>query len=280
VKGYTTRDVASLLGLTEGQIRSYARAGFFTPARGPRNEYRFDFQDLVLLRTAAALVRARVPSRKIARALASLREQLPQGRSLTELRITAAGEDVVVSDGGAPWDPQSGQFHLDFHVSELATQVAPFARDAAARAVEERQERTADEWYSFAMELEAVSPLEAAQAYERAIALQPTHADARVNLGRLLHEAGHLSEAESQYRAALDAAENPYAAYNLGLLLEDRGETIEAIRVYERAVAADPGFADAHYNLARLCESTGDARSAIRHFNAYRMLLPKKPGRR
>ena len=127
MKGYTTRDVASLLGLTEGQIRSYARAGFFTPSRGPRNEYLFDFQDLVLLRTAAALVQARVPSRRIAQALATLRDELPQGRSLSELRITAAGDDIVVSDGGTPWEPRSGQFHLDFSVSELATQAEPLA---------------------------------------------------------------------------------------------------------------------------------------------------------
>jgi tetratricopeptide (TPR) repeat protein len=280
VKGYTTRDVASLLGLTEGQIRSYARAGFFTPARGPQNEYRFEFQDLVLLRTAAALVRARVPRRKIARALARLRDELPQGRSLTELRITAVGEDIVVSDGGAPWEPESGQFHIDFQVAEFATKVEPLARGVSQRTQDAPGERSADEWYSLAIELEAVSVVEAARAYAHAIELQPAHADARVNLGRLFHEEGRLTDAEEQYRAALDAAESPFAAYNLGLILEERREIIEAISTYERALASDPNFADAHFNLARLYENTGDARSAIRHFNAYRLLTQKQPGRR
>ncbi len=280
MKGYTTRDVAGLLGLTEGQIRSYARAGFITPSRGPHNEYQFDFQDLVLLRTAAALVRARVPNRKIARALATLRDELPTGRSLTELRITAVGEDIVVSDGGAPWEPESGQFHIDFNVGDFATTVEPLARGVAARAEGAPGERSAHEWYALAIELEAVSTVEAARAYMQAIAMEPSHADARVNLGRLFHEDGRLTDAEEQYRAALDSSESPFAAYNLGLILEDRREIIEAISAYERALAADDTLADAHFNLARLYESTGDARSAIRHFNAYRLLTQRRPGRR
>jgi tetratricopeptide (TPR) repeat protein len=280
VKGYTTRDVAHLLGLSEGQIRSYARAGFFTPARGPRNEYRFDFQDLVLLRTAAALVQARVPTQRIARALVTLREQLPQGRSLTELRITAAGDDIVVSDGGTPWEPESGQFHLDFSVSDLATQVEPLAREFAARADEEATgERTADEWFALAIELEAVSVSESKRAYEQVIALRPAHADARVNYGRLLHEEDDLPAAEAQYRAVLDHTDNAFAAYNLGLILEDRRDVAAAAKAYERALAADPDLAEAHFNLARLCEASGDARGAIRHFNSYRTLT-RTPRRR
>jgi tetratricopeptide (TPR) repeat protein len=280
VKGYTTRDVASLLGLTEGQIRSYARAGFITPARGPHKEYQFDFQDLVLLRTAAALVRARVPSRKIARALATLREELPSGRSLTELRITAVGEDIVVSDGGAPWEPESGQFHIDFNVADFATKVEPLARGIAERAEEAPGERSADDWYAIGFELEAVSVVEAARAYMQAIGLRPEHADARVNLGRLFHEDGRLMDAEEQYRAALDHGENAFAAYNLGLILEDRKEIVDAISAYERALVADPDLPEAHFNLARLYETSGDARSAIQHFNAYRILTQRKPGRR
>ena len=45
MKFYTTRDVARLLGLSEAQVRSHAR-GYLAPARGPRNAYRFSFQDL------------------------------------------------------------------------------------------------------------------------------------------------------------------------------------------------------------------------------------------
>src|SRR5712691_5786332 len=103
--GYGSRDVAKLLGLTVAQVRAFARDGFLTPGREPRGDYQFSFQDLVILRTAKALVAARIPTRRIRRALRKLKRQLPRGRSLTELRITAEGDRIVVSDGELAWNP-------------------------------------------------------------------------------------------------------------------------------------------------------------------------------
>ena len=60
MKMYNARNVAKLLDLSVGQVRSYARSGLLRPERGPRGEYRFSFQDLVLLRTAKGLLDARV----------------------------------------------------------------------------------------------------------------------------------------------------------------------------------------------------------------------------
>ena len=51
--------------------------GFVHPERGPRNEYRFSFRDVVLLRTAHRLQRAEIPTRKILRALQRLKSTLP-----------------------------------------------------------------------------------------------------------------------------------------------------------------------------------------------------------
>jgi hypothetical protein len=72
-------------------VRAFARDGYLTPGRGPRGELRFSFQDLVILRTAKGLVAARIPTRRIRRALKRLRAELPRGRSLAELRITPKG---------------------------------------------------------------------------------------------------------------------------------------------------------------------------------------------
>src|SRR6267143_6967712 len=134
MKGYTSRDVARLLGLTVAQVRGFARDGFLTRGRGRRGELRFSFQDLVILRTAKGLVAARIPARRIRGALRRLRAELPRGRSLAELRITAEGDRIVVSDGVTAWNPESGQVHLDFAVSDLATRAAPAARRTAKAA--------------------------------------------------------------------------------------------------------------------------------------------------
>ena len=61
---YGVRDVEKLLRLPRSTIRSLIEAGFVSPARGPRNSWRFSFQDLIVLRTAEALAAANVPRRR------------------------------------------------------------------------------------------------------------------------------------------------------------------------------------------------------------------------
>src|SRR5436305_1290835 len=107
--GYSTKDVAALLGLSAEQVRSYVRAGFLSPVQGPRGEYYFSFQDLILLRTAKGLLAARVPRRRVRLALQNLREQLPEDQPLTGVRISAQGHHVVARDGSDVWNPESGQ---------------------------------------------------------------------------------------------------------------------------------------------------------------------------
>jgi tetratricopeptide (TPR) repeat protein len=273
MESYTTREVARLLGLSEPQVRSQARAGFLSPDRGPRNGYRFSFQDLVLLRTARELALARVPPRRIRTALRGLARELPSGRSLSELRITADGQRVVVRDEGSAWNPESGQLQIDFAVSELATRAESVARRLAQSARQWSEPLTAPEWFDLGTDLEAAAPDEARSAYAQALALDPEFADAHVNLGRLLQLAGRTAEAVDHYRRSLQAGStDPTAAFNLGTALEELGLWAEAIAAYRRAIRVDQSFADAHFNLARLFEQTGRQAEAIRHWRAYQLL--------
>lgn len=266
------RDVAATLGMSVRRVRSYA--AFVSPARGARGELRFSFQDLVLLRTAKELVEARVPAVRIRRALAKLKEELPGGRPLSAVRIVADGRSVAVRDGETTWNPESGQVLFGFAVADLATKAAPAARRSAAAARRKERELDAEEWYALGWDLEAVAPSEARDAYRRAVELDPRHADAHVNLGRLLHEAGEVRAAERHYRVALDAdPEHPTATFNLAVALEDLGRREEAIAAYERALACEPDHADAHFNVARLLEEAGRTAAALRHLKAYRKLL-------
>src|SRR5579884_1763300 len=272
--GYTAREVADLLGLPLGRVRAFVRAGFLSPDRGPKGEMRFSFQDLVLLRTTNELLTAKVPSRRVRRALDRLREQLPAGRPLSAVHISADGDRVIVRDGGATFEPESGQVLFDFGVSELAAKVEPLVRKAAAEARAEPRRWNAADWYDFGCELEVGAPEDAREAYERALEEDPTHADAHINLGRLLHEAGDLDGAEEHYRAALQhRSTDAVAAFNLGVVLEDLGRGAEAITAYQKAVTNDPKFADAHYNLAMLAERLGDGAAALRHLRTYKKLV-------
>src|SRR5256884_3345042 len=200
--GYTTEEVARLLGLSPAQIRSYTRAGFLSPARAARGELRFAFQDLVLLRAAKGLMAARIPAAKIRGSLRRLK-QLPRGRALSELRITAEGHRAVARDGALAWNPDSGQLVLDFDVATLAERPAPLTRRQAAAARRVEDDLDAEQWFDLGLELEVSAPEDARDAHRRALELDPRHAEARVNLGRLLVESGRAEEAETHFRAVL-----------------------------------------------------------------------------
>lgn len=270
MEGYGTGEAADVLDLTPGRVRALVRAGVVTPTRGARGAFRFTFRDLVLLRVASGLVGAGVPANRVIRSLAGLRGRLPAGQSLSELRIVADGQRVLVYERGVPCEIESGQFVLDFHVSSLAARVTALPR---IDALNEGAAGDAEALYALGTELEESSPAEARRAYEAALEQDPDHADARVNLGRLLHERGHAADAAMHYRRALEA--NPThatAAFNLGVALEDQELWAEAVRAYECAIELHPGLADAHYNLAAIRERQGDRQAALRSLYRYREL--------
>ena len=279
MKGYSTAEVARILELTPRQVRASVRSGLLEPRRGNRGEFRFSFQDLVFLKTARGLFATRIPRRRVREILEKLRGQLPAGRRLGGVRIAVEGKRIIVSDGSARWQPESGQILFDFGVADLAGRAGPIARRAFAEAKEEEgQALSAEEWYRWGCELEAAAPEEAAEAYRRALAVDPGHADAHVNLGRLLHEAGDAEAAHGHYRRALEERpQDPTAAFNMGVALEDLGRPADALAAYEKAVTLDPQNADAHYNAANLCEKLGRPADALGHLKDYRGLIRGRP---
>jgi tetratricopeptide (TPR) repeat protein len=278
---FSLRDAAHILEVPEARLRALARAGFLAPQRGPIGPLSFGFQDLLLLRTTKGLLESGVPMRRIRRVWASLREQLAADLPLTSITIHSDGEEVVASDGDARWRPDTGQFVLDFEVSEIAERAAGTARLVAS---EDRAPRddvddpdatllTAEQWYEMGCELEAASPERALMAYQRSVDMDPAVADAHVNLGRQLHIAGELGRAEPHYREAVRLdPDDPTPHFNLGVLLEESGRRDEAVHAYRQAVLRDPDFADAHCNLGLLLESLGRRQEAVRHLMAARKL--------
>lgn len=269
---YSAREVARMVGLSPAQVRAWVRAGFVAPARGEKGELRFGFQDLVLLRSAKGLVSARIPARRVRAALERLRARLPEGRELRTLRIAAEGDEIVVGDAAARFNAEDGQLLFDFHTADLARSAAPVMLQVA-RGQDGVAAASAADWYERGCDLEEANPSAAREAYRRALELQPSHPDAHVNLGRLLHEAGDARAAVAHYQLALEARpEDATAAFNLGVALEDCKDPEAALVAYARAIAADPALADAHFNAARLHEQRGQKAQAIRHLRDYRTL--------
>jgi tetratricopeptide (TPR) repeat protein len=267
------RSLQSLLGVSRRVLSGLIDAGFVHPSRGRRNELRFSFQDVVLLRTAFQLQSAKVSARKILRTLAKLKAELPDELPLSGIRITSVGDTVAVKSGKAQWDAASGQLLLDFEVAPIRGDVAFL--DSVPRNQESREEQ-AEEWFALAEQLTETDAVGAEQAYRKALELSPSpHYDAYTNLGVLLCEAEtRCDEALSVFDDALEHfPEDALLHFNRAVVLEELKRYDAAQESYERCLELEPTHADAHFNLARLSEIRGDKQGLVRHLSAYRRLI-------
>ncbi len=270
---YGVRDVERLLGLPRSTIRALVGAGFVSPARGPRNAWRFSFQDLIVLRTAQSLAAANVPRKHITRSVKQLRSHLPDAMPLSGLSICAVADRVVVKQGARRWQADSGQYLLGFEGNPADGSLSVIDRKPAGHPA-----TGARDLLHAAEALETEDLEGAIRTYERALAADPALLDAHINLGLLLHQAGRHAQAERAYREALrSCGDDPVVLYNLGVLLQDVDRKQEAMEAYQAAVRGDPRMADGHYNLALLCEQMQKPREAIRHMAQYRRLIASSP---
>src|SRR5579863_2453177 len=153
---YSVQDVERVLRLSRSTIRGLVDAGFVNPERGARREYRFSFRDMIVMRTARALIDAKVPRKRIRHSLEDLRGNLPETMPLSGLSICAVGDRVVVRDGKHRWQADTGQYLLGLDVTQqggilqMTEHVRPPAssRSRHKRSPQRSVERSADEWFA------------------------------------------------------------------------------------------------------------------------------------
>jgi len=281
---YDTKDLERLFGLPASAVRALARAGNIQPVRRS-GRLHYSFHDLVVLRTASALRAAKISSQRINKTLQELRSALPEGSALNKISLTALGNRIAIREGQTLRESESGQYALALEIVEEKGRLHVISRqDAAPASLPTIRgdsgsdfstglsiSRSADEHYARALAIEDSNPQAAQKAYELCLKADPDYLEARINLGRLLHLAGRLAEAERVYRVG--AKSDPFIAFNLAVVLEDLKREPDAILAYREALALDPQFADAHFNLARLYERAKDPKASLRHLLAYRRMM-------
>ena len=229
---YGVSEVEKLLQLPRSTIRSLVKAGFVTPARGPRNTLLFSFQDLVVLRRARALIAAKVPARRVVRAMKILSQSAQSGQYSLALEGERGGalKFERKKSGGDDWFARA---------LELEGRNPEAALAAYQRAIKATPDQAGAYVNLGRLLFESGRRAKAERAYRDGI-----------------EACGGV----------------PLLHYNLGVLLDDAGRREEAIRHYEEALRGDPALADCHYNLALLHEELGKPREAIRHLAQYRKL--------
>ncbi|MEW5974361.1 MAG: tetratricopeptide repeat protein [Acidobacteriota bacterium] len=258
-KAYPAEEVCRLLGISAEVLRRWEQ---FSLVRS--DEGRYDFQDLVSLRTIAELVRRGVKPMVLAKSLERLASILPgTERPLAQLRIVSEHSGAVLVDLGDALMAPNGQLVLNFDAR-------PRGPSRLVALPETRAENEHD-WFDYGQACEDEEHFsEAEAAYRRAIMLSPQFPEAYFNLGNVLRLTNQHAAAEECYRTAV--AQAPHLAcawYNLADILEERGKFTEAVDSLQRALKADPNYADAHFNLALCLEKIGQKTDAKPHWAAY-----------
>jgi tetratricopeptide (TPR) repeat protein len=150
-----------------------------------------------------------------------------------------------------------------------------FVRDPMMEQVRAMR-RTARDLLDESARLEEAGRLSEAIALQvKALDLDPTVAQAHVNLIALYGRTGETGKAEAHYRAALTLdADLPDAHYNYGVLLLSLGRVQEAAAAFHRTLASDPFHAAAHNNIAALHARARRYAEAAAH---YREALSNDP---
>lgn len=98
----------------------------------------------------------------------------------------------------------------------------------------------------------------AANAFTRALQLDPQFAMSYRNLGILLLDAGIYDQSlEALIMAIKLNPQDAVAFYHLGLIKKRQGNDAEAIDAYSMAVAIKPDYAEAHINLGKIAIDRG-----------------------
>jgi len=136
---------------------------------------------------------------------------------------------------------------------------------------------------------------EAQHQFEQALVFDPNNVKARIGLGKALCDQGHYWEGLAEYDKVRDAGlyretletnrrltqkillkrlrrtlnENPQdgrAHYSLGVIYSGQGNVVRAREHFQQALALEPDFPQALFNLATLEEAHGNTAEAIRYF--------------
>lgn len=132
--------------------------------------------------------------------------------------------------------------------------------------------------YDLAFELTEKGQNEAAIAeWQRALAMDPSDARARTNLGGIHLRMGRLDLAEAEFRRALAAKpESVEARNNLGLVLLQTGKLAEAGRAFHESLEIDPQSMEALVNLGGVYLMQKNYREAV---STLRAAMRLEPGR-
>ncbi len=263
IQTFSTRAAARILAVPPERIRYWVKRRFIFPALVRGRRFRFAFNDLLVMRLAKELIPTRRHLKPVQRCFERVRNLIGPSRPVSSLKLENLDGRIVVRDGVACFEAESGQLVFDFEQRGKPGTLEE--RFGVARARERFQE---------ARLLAEKDPLRALTVYSDLVNREPVNFDTHMRVAALLERDGDLKGALRHYLGATASVPaNAEVHLRIGLLYRKEAELDNAIGSLNRALECDPTMLEAHRNLAELFDQTGRKRDAIKHLSAIHRLI-------
>ncbi len=242
-KTYRFDVVCELLDIGPRTLQRWELLGLVEAVDG-----RFDFQDLLALRTIIDLVSGGVSPHAIVRSVRGLKRVLPDvERPLAQLRLVPVN-DTLHADLDDTLISPDGQYVMRFAASELGGTPSAYeeGRD------DESLSWTALDWHDHALALEGDGEIdESITSYRRALAMQSHFPEVHFNLGYLLRGTRRFEAAEAHLQLAVMQDPDLHVAWYLLADVQQRlGFETESLQSLRTALDHCPTLDQARWSAA------------------------------
>ncbi len=240
-------------GLREDHLRYLMKCGIIQPVLKTNADTFFAFQDLATIKQINDDIEGGRPFLTTVRALLTAR----QGQLTFDFRLDAEPAKILTLQrkppAAKPAKPDTPPVVYDTALAE------EYFR--AGSALDDGDEATREQ---------------AANAYRRALEVDPYLVAALINLANIHYAHDELVEAQALYERAIGLESDFFEAhFNLGNIYHDLGRYSEAQSCYKEALRLNPFYADTHFYLAVTLEKMGLSQDARPHWRSYQQLAPK-----